>query len=81
MSRSWAVRGPSTSSEKVRAEYSQFVLWFDPARWLPIRHVIKLPNNDYQLMEFSDIVLNEKISKSRFELKLPKDVVVKNLGP
>lgn len=65
--------------ERARAEYSQFVIWVDPDRGIPLRQVIRLPNNDYQQIDFGNIEINKKIADSEFRLDLPSDVVVKTL--
>ncbi len=66
-------------SEKHRAQFAKFVLWLDPEIWVPVRQTIHQPNRDYQVTEFSDIRINQKIEKSRFDLKIPKDVKIKTL--
>lgn len=63
-------------SEEVSAYFSQIVLWVDSKLWVPVQQKLVEPNKDYLLIDFDEIKLNDRISKSRFELKLPKDVKV-----
>lgn len=63
-------------SESLSAYFSQIVLWIDTTLWVPIQQKLVEPTRDYLLIHFEDIDLNPDISKSRFDLKLPKDVQV-----
>jgi outer membrane lipoprotein-sorting protein len=63
-------------SEKVSAYFSQIVLWIDSTLWVPVQQKLLEPTEDFLLICFQDIQLNSKISKSRFDLKFPKDVKV-----
>lgn len=63
-------------SEEVSAYFSKIVLWIDPSLWVPIQQKLVEPTRDFLLIQFEDIRLNPKISRSRFNLKLPKDVRV-----
>ena len=63
-------------SQSVSAYFSQIVLWIDTTLWVPIQQKLVEPTRDYLLIRFDDIELNPDISKSRFDLKLPKDVQV-----
>ncbi len=61
-------------SQSLSAYFSQIVLWIDTTLWVPIQQKLVEPTRDYLLIRFDDIDLNPNISKSRFDLKLPKDV-------
>ncbi len=63
-------------SQSVSAHFSQIVLWIDTTLWVPIQQKLVEPTRDYLLIRFDNIDLNPDISKSRFDLKLPKDVQV-----
>lgn len=63
-------------SFQVSAYFKKIVLWIDPQLWVPIQQKLVEPNEDFLLIEFDHIKLNDKISKSRFQVKLPKDVKV-----
>ena len=63
-------------SQSLSAYFSQIVLWIDTTLWVPIQQKLVEPTRDYLLIRFDDIELNPNISKSRFKLKLPKDVQV-----
>ena len=63
-------------SQSLSAYFSKIVLWIDTTLWVPIQQKLVEPTRDYLLIRFNDIELNPNISKSRFDLKLPKDVQV-----
>jgi len=63
-------------SQTLSAYFTQIVLWIDTTLWVPIQQKLVEPTHDYLLIRFEDIDLNPKIPKSRFELKVPKDVTV-----
>jgi outer membrane lipoprotein-sorting protein len=63
-------------SQSLSAYFTQIVLWIDTTLWVPIQQKLVEPTRDYLLIRFDDIDLNPNISKSRFDLKLPKDVQV-----
>lgn len=63
-------------SDKVSAYFSKIVLWIDPDLWIPVQQKLVEPTQDYLLIQFQDIEINPRLSKSRFELKLPRDVQV-----
>jgi outer membrane lipoprotein-sorting protein len=63
-------------SQSVSAYFSKIVLWIDTTLWVPVQQKLVEPTRDYLLIRFDDIDLNPDISKSRFDLKLPKDVQV-----
>lgn len=63
-------------SEKVSAFFSRIVLWIDPQLWIPVQQKLVEPTQDHLLIRFSKIEWNPRISKSDFEVKLPKDVAI-----
>lgn len=63
-------------SQSLSAYFTQIVLWIDTTLWVPIQQKLVEPTHDYLLIRFENIDLNPKIPKSRFELKVPKDVTV-----
>ncbi len=63
-------------SNQVSAFFSRIILWIDPQLWIPVRQKLVEPTEDYLLVDFRDIELNPKLSRSDFEIKLPRDVKV-----
>lgn len=63
-------------SDQVSAFFVRIVLWVDAERGIPIQQQLVEPTQDFLLVRFSSIRLNPKISKSEFDIKLPKDVRV-----
>ncbi len=63
-------------SDQVSAYFSKIVLWIDTETWVPVQQKLVEPTDDFLLATFRQIVLNPKLSKSDFELKLPKDVKI-----
>ncbi len=61
-------------SDQVSAYFQKIVLWLDTTTWVPIQQKLVEPTEDHLLVGFDQIKLNPKLSKSDFELKLPKDV-------
>jgi outer membrane lipoprotein-sorting protein len=59
---------------KVAASYSTITLWVKQSSGIPAQYKLQEPNNDYQLVTFTDEKLNSKIPDSKFEQKLPADV-------
>jgi outer membrane lipoprotein-sorting protein len=59
-------------SEKVAAFFVKILLWIDNELWVPIRQQLVEPTGDHLLIRFQDIELNPKLSKSDFDLDLPK---------
>ena len=66
-------------SDQLSAYFSKIELWVDTKLWVPIQQKLVEPSEDYLLIQFDDIVLNPQIPRSRFDLKLPKDVNVVGL--
>lgn len=60
-------------------DFSKLVFYLSPQHWLPLRQTIHQSIGDYQQMDFTDLELNPKIDKDRFDLKLPDDVQRKRL--
>ena len=67
---------PSPASSSRLVSCSRIVLWIDPQKWVPIRQQLVEPTEDYLLIDFDNIELNPRLSRSDFEIKLPKDVRV-----
>lgn len=63
-------------SENVAAFFTRIVLWVDNKLWVPIQEQLVEPTDDYLLIRFSDVKLDVQLSKSDFEVKLPRDVKV-----
>ncbi|MBI4446933.1 MAG: outer membrane lipoprotein carrier protein LolA [Acidobacteria bacterium] len=63
-------------SNQVSAFFSRITIWVDSKLWLPIRQQLTEPNQDYLLIDFEDIRINDPISPSLFQLKIPKDVKI-----
>lgn len=61
-------------SGQVAAYFPLIVLWVDTQQWLPIQQQLVEHTQDYLLIRFRGIQLNPRISKSDFDLKLPRDV-------
>jgi outer membrane lipoprotein-sorting protein len=66
----------SPKSQRVSSIFPQIVLWIDPQIWVPVQQKLVEPNGDFVLYTFHQVVLNPRLQLSRFDLKLPKDVVV-----
>ena len=56
-------------SPKVRSMFSQFVLWIDPQRDVPIRQQVMEPAGDYWLSHYTGFKLNGKISEDVFHIQ------------
>ena len=63
-------------SDEVSSYFSRIILWVEPSLWVPIQQKLVEPTRDFLLIQFENIRLNPKISRSKFDLKLPKDVRV-----
>ena len=61
-------------SDKVSAFFVRIEIWIDSELWVPVQQKLVEPTQDHLLIRFSDIELNPKLSRSRFDLKLPDDV-------
>lgn len=56
-------------SPKVRNMFSQFTLWIDPQRDVPIRQQVMEPSGDYWLSHYTGFKLGHKISEDNFRIK------------
>lgn len=54
--------------------YTSIIIWVKDSTSVSARMKLLEPTEDYLLVEFSNEKLNEKIDKSKFRQKLPKDV-------
>lgn len=63
-------------SKEVAAFFTEIVLWVDVELWVPIQQKLVEPTRDHLLIRFDNIEINPDLSKSDFEVKLPKDVRV-----
>lgn len=54
---------------KVRNMFSQFVLWIDPQRDIPLKQQVMEPSGDYWLSHYTGFILNRKISDDHFQIK------------
>jgi outer membrane lipoprotein-sorting protein len=44
--------------------------------WVPIQQQLVEPTQDYLLIRFADVELDPELSKSDFDVNLPKDVKI-----
>lgn len=58
-------------SKQTAAFFVSIELWVDSEMWVPIQQKLVEPTQDYLLIQFSNIELNPKVSRSLFEVKLP----------
>lgn len=56
-------------SPKVRNMFSQFVLWIDPQRDIPIKQQVIEPSGDYWLSHYTSFKLGHKINEDNFRIK------------
>lgn len=64
-------------SPRVRSMFSQFVLWIDPQRDVPIKQQVIEPSGDYWLSHYSGFKLGARIPDEVFNIKkTPKTKVV-----
>ena len=62
---------------KVRSMFSQFILWLDLQRDVPIQQKVLEPAGDYWFSHYTDIKLNSRIPEDVFRLKTtPRTKVV-----
>ena len=62
-------------SERVAGMFPTIQLWVDQSRWIPIQSRLNEAGGDYQIVKYSDIVLNGRISNDVFNLDIPGDVI------
>jgi outer membrane lipoprotein-sorting protein len=56
-------------SEKVRNTYHRILLWIDLDKGISVQQQFFTPQEDYRLVKYSNIRVNEKISEEVFKLK------------
>ena len=68
-------------SPRVRSMFSQFILWIDPQRDLPLNQQVMEPAGDYWLSHYTGPILGKKISDDHFHIKTtPNTKIVKPEG-
>lgn len=65
--------------ERVAKRVKRMVIWFDPARYVPVRITYEEPDGDSTDMVFESVVINGDLPDERFELALPADVEVQTI--
>lgn len=64
-------------SPKVQSMFTQFVLWIDPRRDIPLQQQVFEPSGDYWRAHYTGFILGQKISEDHFLIKkTPKTTVV-----
>lgn len=61
---------------RVARRLASMTLWIDRERFLPVRVRYAEPNGDFTEYQLDNLLVNEPIAASRFELELPADVEV-----
>ena len=61
-------------SQRVAGMFPAIRLWIDQERWIPVQTRLNEAGGDYQIVKYSDIVLNGRLGNNTFELNLPRDV-------
>lgn len=56
-------------SVRVRNNIARILLWIDPVRGVSIQQKFFEPSEDYRLVKYSDIQINQKLPDSAFKLK------------
>ncbi len=56
-------------SEKLRANFSQIVLWIDVSRGISVQQKFLQPGGDYRVAKYSDIRMPAKVGNDTFRLK------------
>ena len=68
----------TSKSVRIRNMFSQFVLWIDPQRDVPIKQQVFEPSGDYWLTHYTGVKLNVRISDDHFRIKTtPNTKIVK----
>jgi outer membrane lipoprotein-sorting protein len=65
-------------SEKVRNTFKQIFLWIDLDRGISVQQKLITPQDDYRLVKYSAIKLNEPIKNEVFQLKTNKKTKTTN---
>lgn len=63
-------------SDQVAAFFVRIILWVDSERWIPVQQQLVEPTRDYLLIAFRNITLNPRLSRSNFDVRIPRDVEV-----
>jgi outer membrane lipoprotein-sorting protein len=63
-------------SDQVSAFFVRIFLWVDSERWVPVRQQLVEPTRDHILIAFRNITLNPRLSRSNFDVRIPRDVEV-----
>jgi len=63
-------------SENVAAFFVKILLWVDDRMWVPVQEQLVEPTQDYLLIRFAEVELDPELSKSDFDVNLPKDVKI-----
>jgi outer membrane lipoprotein-sorting protein len=78
------VQGVSTAelqlvpkSQKVRNNFKQIILWIDPERGISVQQKLITPQDDYRLVKYSAIKLDQPIKDEVFQLKANKKTKAK----
>lgn len=56
-------------SPKVRSMFSQFILWIDPQRDIPVKQQVMEPSGDYWLSHYTGFKLGSRIPEDVFHIK------------
>jgi outer membrane lipoprotein-sorting protein len=67
-------------SPQLLARFKSIRLWMDQTGWFPLQTKVTEASNDYQIVKFTAIKMNMKISDSVFSTKLPADVKKSVMG-
>ena len=63
-----------SKSERVRGMFPTIRMWIDQSRWIPVQLYIYQASGDYQILSYSNIVINGRLAGDTFELDIPSDV-------
>ena len=61
-------------SERVSGMFPTIRLWIDQGRWIPLQSRLNEASGDYQIVQYSNIVINGQLPPDIFELDLPDNV-------
>jgi outer membrane lipoprotein-sorting protein len=67
-------------SPQAAARFKAIRLWMDQQGWIPLQTRVTEASNDYQMVRFTDVRINARVSDSVFDMKLPGDVKKSNMG-
>jgi outer membrane lipoprotein-sorting protein len=62
-------------SERLSGMFPAIRLWVDQSRWIPVQSRLNEASGDYQIIKYSNIVLNGRFSSDVFKLDIPMDVL------